>query len=381
MILTSFAIGMLLLWLAISVLLLSGTRKIAFLRDQPVLPSADEPPVAIIIAVKDEEAELEQALQSVCALRYSSLRIVVVNDRSADGTAAILERMARKERRLTVINIDTLPAGWLGKNHALYRGYCATDEAWLLFTDGDVQFAPDALRQAMHYVRKKNLQHLTVLPQVTSRSALFRGVMNTFALMLDVKLQPWKVSDPKEEASFGVGAFNLVQRGAYEKAGTHLTISLRPDDDLKLGARIKASGGRQEVLYGLGVLWLEWYPSLGAFVNGLMKNMYSVYNYQMAPALATALATFVMLVLPAPLLLLSGIPYFYYGAALVALQTLLIAGKRGIVARWWHALLLPFAGAVMVYIILRSTWKTVRQGGIYWRDTFYSLGELRKQAG
>ncbi|RYD97526.1 MAG: glycosyltransferase, partial [Sphingobacteriales bacterium] len=290
MLLTIYASLMLLLWLATSALLLSGTRKISYLRDESTDTVTQAPSVAILIAVKDEEADLEQALQSVCALRYPNFRVVVVNDRSTDGTGAILSRMAQGNPLLTVLNVDELPAGWLGKNHALYRGYCAAEAEWLLFTDGDVQFAPDALQQAMHYVQRKDLQHLTVLPQVTSRSGLFRAVMNTFALMLDIKLKPWTVSDPDSPSSMGVGAFNLVQRKAYERAGTHLMISLRPDDDLQLGARIKASGSRQDVAYGEGALWLEWYSSLRAFVNGLMKNMYSVYDYKSGPAIGAAIA-------------------------------------------------------------------------------------------
>ncbi|RYY67609.1 MAG: glycosyltransferase [Chitinophagaceae bacterium] len=381
MILSIYASLIVLAWLAVCALLLANTRKITYLRTVPTNDNAAAPAVAVIIAVKDEEAELETALQSVCALRYPAFRIIVVNDRSTDGTGAILARMAQRDPRLTVINVDELPAGWLGKNHALYKGYCASTEEWLLFTDGDVQFAPDTLRKAMAFVQERGLQHLTVLPEVTSRSGLFRAVMNTFALMLDIKLQPWTVSDPKSKSSIGVGAFNLVERAAYERAGTHLLISLRPDDDLKLGARIKGSGGRQDVAYGESVLWLEWYHSLGQFVNGLMKNMYSVYDYQLAPALGAAVATFLILVLPVPLLLLSGVPYIYGGLLIFAAQVALMLGKKGIRAPWWHALLMPFAGLVMVYVILKSTWRTVRQGGIYWRDSFYPLSELRKQVG
>lgn len=379
MILTIYAAALLLLWTASAALLLTGSRKIAYLSRVPLTRADEAPAVAIILAVKDEEADLENALQSLCALRYPHYRILVVNDRSTDGTAAILERMAARDPRIEVLTISELPAGWLGKNHALYRGYCASGEPWLLFTDGDVQFAPDALQQAMNLVGERSLDHLTVLPQVTSRSWLFRAVMNTFALMLDIKLKPWTISDPSSKSSMGVGAFNLVRRSAYERAGTHLLISLRPDDDLQLGARIKGSGGRQDVAYGEGTLWLEWYTSLGQFVNGLMKNMYSVYDYRLAPALGAALASFLILVLPVPLLLLSGFPYFYGGLAILLLQVLIMVGKKGIRAPWWHALLVPFAGAVMVYIILKATTRTIRQGGIYWRDSFYPLSELRKQ--
>jgi hypothetical protein len=98
----------------------------------------------------------------------------------------------------------------------------------MLFTDADVLFAPEALDKAMQYVTQQKLDHLTVLPQITSRSAVFKSVMNTFALMLQIKLRPWDVSNPSSKAAMGIGAFNLVRRTTYEKAGTHTVFSLRP---------------------------------------------------------------------------------------------------------------------------------------------------------
>ncbi len=67
------------------------------------------------------------------------------------------------------------------------------------------------------------------------------------------------------------------------------------------------------------------------------------------------------------------------GITIVAAQVALMLWKKGITAKWWHALLIPFSGLVMVYIIIKSTIVTIRQGGIYWRDSFYSLADLRKQ--
>ena len=369
---------MVVVWVGISLMILLNSRRVHFLKHLSH-ESEVSPPVAVIIAVKDEENDVEEALRSVCQLQYPYFRVVVINDRSTDGTAAILDRMSKNNPKLTVFTIDQLPAGWLGKNHALYRGYEATAEEWLLFTDADVKFAPYSLQKAMNYVKEKDLDHLTMMPELTSRDSLFMAVMNVFGLMLEIKLKPWLVSDPKSSASMGVGAFNLVKRSAYVKAGTHQRISLRPDDDLKLGERIKRSGGRQDVLYGDKEVGLEWYTSLGQFVNGLMKNMYSVHNYRLLPALGTALMTFLVFVLPVPLLLLSGSPYYWLCLIVLAFQVALTLGKQGTNGKWWYALLIPFAGLVMIWIIIKSTVKTIRQGGIYWRGTFYPLSELRKQ--
>jgi hypothetical protein len=370
---------MLVLWAGMCIYLLISSRRIAYLKSIPPLSGSTLPSVSVIIAVKDEEAEVEEALRSVCNLHYPDLKIVVINDRSTDNTPVILERMAQNNPLIEVITIENLPAGWLGKNHALYQGYLASSSEWLLFADADVLFAPDALRKAMRYVQQHNLDHLTALPEVTSRSSLFKSVMNTFALMLNVKLRPWDIANPSSKASMGVGAFNLVKRSAYEGAGTHQVISLRPDDDLKLGERIKAAGFRQNIVFGDNEISLQWYTSLGEFVNGLMKNTFSVANYNIFMALGMALSTLLLVVLPWPLLLVFGFPYSIIAAAIFLSQLVIMLGVKGVRAKWWHALMIPFSGLVMVYIILVSAFRTLQQGGIYWRNSFYPLAELKKQ--
>ncbi|ALJ01184.1 hypothetical protein DC20_04195 [Rufibacter tibetensis] len=338
-----------------------------------------EPRVAIIVAVKDEEAELEEALISVCQLDYKNLRIIVVNDRSTDRTPEILQKIAQENPVITVITIEELPKGWLGKSHALYQGYKASAEEWLLFTDADVIFGRQALKKAMHYVTEHQLDHLAVLPEITSRSALFKAMMSTFSMMLEFRQRPWDIRNPASKASIGIGAFNLVRRSAYEKAGTHTAFSLRPDDDLKLGERIKAAGLRPDVLYGEKEVSLEWYTSLNEFVNGLMKNTFSISNYHLPTAIGMALATFLVFVLPMPFLLLSGGYNFILALVMLTSQIFLMLFKPGIHGKWWHALMIPFAGAVIVYILLKSAFITIKQGGIYWRDSFYPLAELKKQ--
>ncbi|MBC3540055.1 glycosyltransferase [Rufibacter sediminis] len=350
-----------------------------YLKDiSPELAGA-EPSVAIIIAVRNEEAELEQALSSICQIDYPKARILVVNDRSTDRTPEILRRMAQANPAITVITIEELPAGWLGKNHALYQGYLHTSEEWMLFTDADVMYHRLALKKAMHYAAAHRLDHLTVMPEITSPSGLFRSVMTTFSIMLELRQRPWEISNPKSNASIGIGAFNLLKRTAYEKTGTHTAFSLRPDDDLKLGERIKAAGLRQDVVYGQQEVSLHWYTSLREFINGLMKNTFSIANYHLPTAMGMALATILVFVLPLPLLLFLGSFGLALAAILLTFQLLLMQFKPGIHGRWWHAFLIPFAGAVMVYILLKSAFKTIQQGGIYWRDSFYPLEELKKQ--
>ena len=366
-------------WIGACIYLLVNSRKIAYLKNVSVPSNLSEPSVAIIVAVKDEEREVEQALMSVCKLNYTNYKIVVINDRSTDRTPEILQRIAQKNPSISVITIKDLPSGWLGKNHALYQGYLASSEEWLLFTDADIVYKTTALKKAISYALHHGLDHLTALPEITSPSSLFKSVMNTFAMMLEIRLRPWSARDPSSRAYIGVGAFNLVRRSAYEKAGTHIPISLRPDDDLQLAQRIKESGCRQDVVYGEQEISLAWYNNLHEFVKGLMKNTFSVANYFLPTAIGMAIVTFVVFVMPIPVLLFQGLRGVLMATGVLLSQILLMMFKKGVHGKWWHALMIPFAGLIMIFIILKSAFKTIKDGGIYWRDSFYPLEELKKQ--
>ena len=118
-----------------------------------------------MIPARNEERNLEQALQSVLALDYPDLEIIVVNDRSTDDTGAILEKMAERDTRLAVVTIDDLPTGWIGKPHALHVGAQQARGEFILFTDADIVFDPLAFQKAMAHVLAHQFDHVTLIPQ------------------------------------------------------------------------------------------------------------------------------------------------------------------------------------------------------------------------
>ena len=367
-------------WIIVSLYLLINARTIQSIKQISPVNAAEIPSVDIIVAVRNEEADLANALQSLCSLSYPNYRLIIVNDRSTDNTGNILAQFAANDPRITIHTITALPAGWLGKNHALYSGARASDGEWILFTDADVIYHPETLSRAMNFVLTHNLDNVAVLPEITSRSKLFKAINATFRMILETKLRPWKAKDPKSKASIGIGAFSLLRRVAYTQTGTHERIRLRPDDDLKLAEQIKSAGYRQDVLYGEEMLTLEWYTSVKQFIDGLMKNMFSAFKYNVLWAMLNALAILLVMVLPVPVLLLSGQWYYMIMAvAILSVQWMAFTFHPGLNARWWYALAIPYAGLIIAYIVARSAWLNTIHKGIYWRNSFYSLDELKKQ--
>ncbi|MFS8071812.1 MAG: glycosyltransferase, partial [Byssovorax sp.] len=140
------------------------------------------PTVSIVVAARDEERHIGGALASLCRLDYPSLEFVVVDDRSTDRTGLLIARAAAGDGRIRVVRVESLPPRWLGKTHALAAGAARAAGDVILFTDADVHFRPDALTRAVALMTTRNLDHLAVIPAITSPSAGVRAAVAGFAL-------------------------------------------------------------------------------------------------------------------------------------------------------------------------------------------------------
>src|SRR3954467_2373788 len=179
------ALATLLAHVATAVQVYRGVRSIRALRDLPPL-AGPLPRVSIVIPARNEERNVEEALQSVLALDYDNLEIDVVNDRSTDSTGEILDRMAAANPRVRVIHIRELPPGWLGKNHALELGGRKATGDYLLFTDADIVMEPMALRRAVAAMEADGLDHLAVSPEIERTSVLFEMFIGVFSLFFSL---------------------------------------------------------------------------------------------------------------------------------------------------------------------------------------------------
>lgn len=367
-------------WLTLSSFILINGRKIKYLRDIKELENTEKPNISIIIPVRNEELHLRDALRSVCEMDYKNLRIIVINDRSADKSSDILDQMKIEYENLEILNIEYLPDGWLGKNHALYSGFRITKDPYILFTDADVKFDKYVLNKSINYFIKNQLDHLTILPGIISPSTILKSVLTSFIIILTAIQRPWAARNKRSNASIGVGAFNLVKRDTYNKAGTHKAISMSADDDLKLAAMIKSYGGKSDVLYGIGQIELEWYASINEFIQGLMKNAFSGFKYNIYYVLSGVAALLLLFVIPLPLIFLFGNTIekeLIIGTMIF--QFILYWKMPGNAGRWWYGFMSVYGGIILIYIILKASISNIRDGGIYWRDTFYSLKDLREQ--
>src|SRR5215468_5666780 len=110
-------------WLTYGLRVVLTTLRLPRLRHAEPVMDTECPAISILFAARDEEEKLPDALRTLLSLDYANYEIVAVDDRSTDSTSEILRRHSAQDARLKVLRIDELPAGWLGKPHALQRAY------------------------------------------------------------------------------------------------------------------------------------------------------------------------------------------------------------------------------------------------------------------
>ena len=368
-----------LFWIVQGVRVGLGGLKLPWIKDFDPSTDADCPSISLIFAARDEEEKLPTALATLAKIDYPKLEIIGVDDRSADATGRILDEFARSHSRCRTVHITELPAGWLGKTHALQKAYESSSSEWLLFTDADVRFTPDVLRRAITLVKDRGLDHLSLFGDVDMVDFWEKTAITFFGFAFYTVNEPHRVSNPRSRSYMGVGAFQLVRRSAYESAGTHRRLAMEVIEDMKLGKLVKHAGFRSEVGIAKDAVSIRWHAGLGNLVRGITKNFFAAAEYNIA-----------MVAFAASGLLLSNVGLFIAAvvahgwtcafaiigaAALLCLHTGVCVIMR---VSPFYALTHPLGATIVCYMLLRSTAVTLWRGGVTWRGTFYPLEELKR---
>ena len=353
--------------------------RLPWLRDFKPAKDADCPPVSIIFAARDEQEKLPAALATLVAIDYPRLEVIAVDDRSCDLTGQIVDEFAAEHPQLKVVHIRELPKGWLGKPHALQKGYEASSGALLVFTDADVKFAHDALRRAVTLLRERQLDHLTLLCDV-ERSGFWDTIfISFFGMGFHLAVNPAGLNNPNSRSYVGVGAFQMLRREAYESCGRHRRLCMEVIDDMKLGKLVRMAKLRSGLAVAQNYVSVEWHAGLGNLVRGVEKNFFAGAQFRLSVVAAQVLALLLMNVLP-----FTGLFFGHHWIRGLAAVSVLIALcfhiGVDVVMRIspLYCLTVPLGALVMSYMVLRSTAITLRQGGIVWRGTFYPLDDLRR---
>ena len=368
------------LWVTYGLRVAYGAVRLPWLKSYVPAKDADCPRISLIFAARDEEEKLPAALATLIEIDYPRLEIIAADDRSSDATPRILDDFAATHDRLRAVHVAELPKGWLGKPHALQKAYEASSGDWLLFTDADVRFQPDTLRRAVALARDRQLDHLTLFGDIVMVGFWEKVFLTFFGLSFLMAIDPHQVSNPRSRAYVGVGAFQMVKRTAYEACGTHRRLALEVIDDVMLGKTIKLAGFRSGVAVAQDSVSVRWHAGIANFIRGVEKNFFAGARFSGPLVLIQSLSLLAMFILPS-LGLLFGHGWVRAFAGIAVLIPLCFHIGVDIVMRVspLYCLTLPLGALLFTYMLMRSTFITLRQGGIIWRGTFYALDELRRR--
>jgi glycosyltransferase involved in cell wall biosynthesis len=340
------------------------------------------PRVSVIVPACNEADNIEQTLLQLLILDYDNYEIIAVDDRSTDRTGAIMDQIAataEPKQRLKVIHVDELPSGWMGKTHAMWTASLQADGEWLLFTDADVLFKPDALRRALTCAETEGADHLVMFPYMIMKRPGEKMMIAFFQMLFVFGHRPWKVADPDTKDHMGVGAFNLIRRPVYDAIGTYQRLRMEVLDDMKLGKVVKNAGYAQRTAFGGDLISIRWARGAMGVVRNLTKNFFALMSFQWPRALLSCLGLALLNLMPfIGVVMARSWARLPYAVAMLAMFLIYVGMWRKSPILPYYFFLHPVSTILFVYTMMRSMLLTLGRGGVVWRGTFYPLAELKK---
>src|SRR5690349_4725377 len=378
-----------------TVLLIGGIFIVYWLHNQyhldivvePTHPPTNAPLISVCIPARNEERNLHTCVETILAQDYPNFEVIVLDDRSTDGTLEILRQLAARDGRLKAIHGTNLPNGWAGKPHALFQASAAAKGEWLCFVDADTFLSPNTLSACFAKASETQADIFTIMTFQILGSFWERVVMPIVMTALSVGFSPRRVNDPNSRDAIANGQFILIRRAVYNAIGGHERVKDRIVEDKAISEQVKWNGFRLVVANGSSFARTRMYTSLAEMWEGWTKNIYLGLSDRPALVLLGAFGAFLALVaaLILPLWPLLGVIWYLQGGSWLALtiifQSLIL---------WWvvilararvsigmgispgYALTLPLGAGVFAAMMFTSTWRVLSGRGVTWKGRVYT---------
>jgi hopene-associated glycosyltransferase HpnB len=363
--------------------------------DTPLAECGEYPAVTVIVPARNEGKVLGRAIPSMCLQDYPDLRVILVDDQSDDNSPEVIARLMAEHSNLKVVHGRQRPEGWCGKPWAVQQGVEAAMsesamgnrkseiDTWLLFTDADCIFHPRVVRQAMKRAQADSLDLVSVFPSLTFSSTIERvGVLGLVTVLVMMFPLGW-ANDPNRRMALSAGAFMLVKRSAYNRAGGHEAVKAHIIEDVNLGKNVKATGARVQGNFTQDLIQTEMYENFGDLWEGLAKNAYAGMEYQPHKFWAGIMAGILVAILP-PVYLVATMGWAVRAGTTTAYAAFALAGLinlcmlvihartvRFMRAPWYDMFLLPVSAFLYNLIALSSMWQNHFSGGNVWKGRRY----------
>lgn len=330
--------------------------------------SDDHPRVSVLIPARDEAGSIGQCLAALHEqVGDHILEIVVLDDRSSDGTADVVRHHLDDPKVRLIEAKDEPPDGWLGKTWACQQLSDVARGELLLFVDADVVLAPDAVARIAASMSTGEVDAICPYPRQVSNTWPERIVQPllqwSWATFLPLRLAE---TSTRESLVAANGQVLAVTRDAYDTSGGHASIRGEVLDDVALFRQLKRSGHRPVLADGTDVASCRMYDDWPTLREGYSKSLWAA---TVSPGRSAALAGALSLayVVP-PVAALRGSRSGLVGYAAAVAGRAVVARRVG--GRVWpDSLLHPVSIASFDYLLLRSWWGR-RRGSLTWKGRY-----------
>jgi hopene-associated glycosyltransferase HpnB len=274
-----------------------------FWASSPELPPAaptDLPDVEIVIPARDEAETIGPVIASLLAQDYTGrFRIILVDDNSTDGTAAVAGTAAN----LVVMSGQPKPEGWSGKLWALAQGIAASTAPVLLFADADIVHDPRHLASLVTKLQQPGVDMVSEMVRLNCTSLAERALVPAFVYFFQMLYPFSKVNDPRSSVAAAAGGTVLIRRAALERIGGIASIRNALIDDVTLAKAVKTSGRPTGAAIYLGHSGLATsvrpYPAWGDLWQMIARTAFTQLHYSAVLLLLTVAGLTLVWLVPA----------------------------------------------------------------------------------
>ena len=387
-----------LVWL---LLLLSPAHRLTFrhqLLAATPLPEVDSlPPVAVIVPARNEASMLPQTIPTICRQDYPDLTCILIDDQSDDDSPAVIGKLLSEHPNLRVIHGQERPKGWMGKCYAVKQGadYANIDgrDKLLLFTDADIVYHPQAVKQAVKFLLANNYDAVSLMPRCTFGSRIEAIGLAGFLTLLTCMFPLGWINDPKKKnLALAAGGFILFRKPAYEFIGGHEAVKHYIIEDINLAKLMKQKEMKIHTRFTPDLITTRMYEGFDDMWEGLTKNAYAGMEYRPERFVVGLIVGLFFNVLPPVYLAWS---LFWIGRSVsaysvLALVACLVMNMSMIAIHFrtirfmrlplWHSLLMPVSAGFYVLIAISSAFQHHYRGGNAWKGRRYDREMVEAQA-
>ena len=335
-------------------------------------PASSPPTVSAIIPARNEEAVIATCIESL-ASQQEILEILVVDDQSTDGTARVVRNLMGKHPHVRLLQADTLPDGWVGKNHALWIGVQQAKGSWLLFTDADAEHQPNSAGRALQIAQEHEAALLSFSPEQVTKNWYEKALIPYIYLRLAKLFSYDNVNDPKSPAAAANGQFLIIRHDVYDAIGGHAAVAGEVLEDVAIAMSVKAGGHRIWFASGKGIVRVRMYRSFDAMWQGWKKNLYRLVGGTPWAAVREIESSLPWIPL---LLILIGLkfPLIFFFGVLLLLGRQIIYGFELVRNHFPFSFIFYYVPAAVLYAgVLYASYRGHVMGRIAWKGREYAI--------